>query len=95
MISLGIEAMEPSDTGAAAAGWQLREPLLIDSIRRGELPPPHQLQLVAKRMFEEIHGGRAGAWESLAPGSETYRTAMRLARAALSGSAVPERDPAI
>ncbi len=85
--------MERSSNIGARTGWRHREAVLLEAIGRDQLPPSHKLQLLAKRIYEETRLGRAARWESLPESSASYRTAMTMARAALSGSAMaPSTD---
>ncbi len=71
---------------SAVESWLLREPVLVESVRSGKVPVPADLDLLAKRIWEEVHGENAVAWASLPRNSEAYRQTMRIVRAALGCS---------
>ncbi|TFI57795.1 hypothetical protein E2493_13290 [Sphingomonas parva] len=68
------------------SGWARREPVLIHCLRDAVLPTRAELDRLGARIWEEVHGGRAGAWTEVPRSSAAYLRAMRLAAAALGGS---------
>ena len=65
------------------AGWSRREGILIASLRDARVPSPGEIERLARRIWEEVEGDRAGAWHRLPTASPGYRRAMRMALAAL------------
>ena len=78
-----------SGGGIPLSGWAGREPVLIGSLRDASLPPASDLDRLARRIWEEVEGSGAGAWDRLKPASKAYRRTMRIARAALGISFPP------
>ncbi len=63
--------------------WLRRERVLIRSVQDAEFPSPADLDLLAKRIWEEVEGKAALPWASIPHGGPAYRRIMRLALAAL------------
>ena len=80
------DEVRPGGGPIPASGWSGREPVLIGALRDASLPPACDLDRLARRIWEEVEGSGAGAWDRLPRASKAYRRTMRIARAALGFS---------